>query len=109
MVRGSLIFFIAGWTIWFWLDKSPFVLGPLPQPLQGEYLANFQMAFDLLKEGRFRAAYVYIWKGHFVVISLAFGMLAAMVASSFSRMLARKRFRKLNIPEPDQPAGSDTR
>ncbi|MEE9492295.1 MAG: hypothetical protein V3W04_02800 [Gammaproteobacteria bacterium] len=33
-------------------------------------LQNFQTAFDLLKAGYVKAAYVFIWRAHYLVLTL---------------------------------------
>lgn len=98
MLRGFVIAFVAGWLAWFWLDKSPQALGPLPPPMQEQLGANFQMAVDLVKAGRYTAAFVYLWKAHYLVLSLAAGLVLAMLGGSLSRLLARRRFTRLYIP-----------
>lgn len=98
MFRGTIAAFIAGWVIWFWIDKSPLSLGPLPPPLEEQFSANFQMAVDLVKAQRYKAAFVYLWKAHYLVLSLAAGVMVAMIGASVSRLLARRRFARLYIP-----------
>ncbi len=98
MFRGTVIAFIAGWVLWFWIDKNPYSLGPLPQPLDGDFTANFQMAIDLLKAGRYKAAFVYAWKAHYLVLSLGAGLLIAALGVSVSRALSGRRSRRLYIP-----------
>lgn len=98
MLRGFVIAFVAGWLAWFWIDKSPQTLGPLPPPLEEQFSANFQMAVDLVKARRYTAAFVYLWNAHYLVLSLAAGLLVAMIGASISRLLARRRFARLYIP-----------
>ena len=98
MLRGALIAFVAGWVLWFWLDKSPAVLGRLPHPEEGDYLRNFQVAIDLIKQGRVQAAFIYVWKAHYLVLSLGVGLVLAMGFASVSRVLSRNRLLKLYLP-----------
>jgi hypothetical protein len=60
--------------------------------------ANFQVAIDLVKAQRYKAAFVYLWQAHYLVLSLAAGLLLAMASASLSRLLARRRLSKLYIP-----------
>lgn len=99
MLRGALIAFVCGWALWFWIDKSPTALGPLPWPADGEYLRNFQTAFDLLRQARVKAAFVYIWKAHFIVLSLGIGLVLGMALNAVSRGLSRNRLVKLYLPD----------
>ena len=49
MLRGSVIAFILGWILWFWIDKNPHTLGHVPPPMEQQLSANFQVAIDLVK------------------------------------------------------------
>jgi len=98
MFRAIVIAFIAGWALWFWIDKSPQSLGPLPPPQQEQLSANFQIAVDLVKARRYTAAYVYLWKAHYLVLSGAAGLLLAMIGGALSRLLGRRRFARLYTP-----------
>jgi hypothetical protein len=98
MLRGALIAFVAGWVLWFWLDKSPAVLGRLPHPEEGDYLRNFQVTIDLVKQGRVQAAFIYIWKAHYLVLSLGVGLVLGMGFASLSRAISRNRLLKLYLP-----------
>jgi hypothetical protein len=99
MLRGALLAFVGGWIIWFWIDKSPAGLGPLAYPADGDFLYNFQVTIDLLKQARFKAAFVYAWKAHYLVLSLAIGAIVGMLLASISRSWSRKRLLKLYLPE----------
>ncbi|MGD2075571.1 MAG: hypothetical protein PVG38_11720 [Gammaproteobacteria bacterium] len=98
MVRGIVIAFIAGWLIWFWIDKNPYALGPLPEPVDGAYAANFQVTVDLLKAGRFKAAFVYLWHAHYLIVSLAAGLLLSTIGSVVSHSLSRRRLARPYLP-----------
>ena len=107
MFRSILLAFVLGWGIWLWVDKNPAALGAVPYPADGEYLQNFQVAIDLIKQSRFKAAFIYIWHAHYVVLSLSFGLLLAMLGNTMARAWSRKRFRKLYIPDKKQKDSSD--
>jgi hypothetical protein len=104
MLRGIILVFLAGWIIWFWIDKSPGALGPLPYPADGEYLHNFQVAVDLLKQTRLKGAFVYLWKAHYILLSVAAGVLIGALLTSISRRLSRSRFLALYLPRRKQAA-----
>jgi len=99
MLRGAALAFVIGWLLWFWLDKNPAMLGPLPPPANDDYIRNFQIAIDLVKQARIKAAYVYIWKAHYIVLSLAVGLTIGALLGALSRSLSRKKFRKHYLPE----------
>lgn len=99
MLRSAALAFVAGWLLWFWLDKNPATLGPLPSPANDDYIRNFQVAIDLVKQSRLKAAYVYIWNAHYIVLSLAAGLAIGALLGALSRSLSRKKFRKLYLPE----------
>lgn len=103
MLRGALLAFVLGWALWLWIDKNPATLGPLPMPVDGAYLQNFQVTVDLLKHGRVTAAFVYIWKAHFIVLSLAVGLLLGMALNAAGRRISRKRWLKLYLPNRKDP------
>jgi hypothetical protein len=63
-----------------------------------ELLGNFQYAFDMLKAGYADFAFIFIWKQHYIVLSLLGGVLFAMLAGSVSDYLGRRRMRKLVLP-----------
>jgi heme exporter protein D len=99
MLRGALLAFVGGWILWFWIDKSPANLGPLAYPQDGDFLYNFQVTIDLLKQARFSAAFIYVWKAHYLVLSLALGAIIGMVLGAVSRTLSRNRLLKLYLPQ----------
>lgn len=102
MIRSTLFCFLTGWLLWFWIDKNPYTLGPLPPPMDGEYVKNFQLGVDLAREGRFKAAFVYLWKAHYLILSVGIGLLLWGLADGVAGALRRKRLRRLYIP--DKPA-----
>jgi hypothetical protein len=68
-------------------------------------MANFQMAVDLVRAQRYKAAFVYLWKAHYLVLSVAVGVLLAMIGASVSRLLARRRFARLYLPGRKRVSG----
>ena len=99
MFRGTLLAFILGWGIWLWIDKNPATLGALPYPRDGEFLQNFQVTIDLVKQVRFKAAFIYIWKAHYLVLSLAFGLLLGILGNTLVSTWSRRRLIKLYVPD----------
>ena len=99
MLRGALLAFVGGWIIWFWIDKNPATLGPLGYPADGDLLYNFQVTVDLIKQTRFKAAFVYAWKAHYLILSLAAGALLGILFGAVSRRLSRNRLLKLYLPQ----------
>ena len=93
MLRGALFVFLLGWAGWFLTDKSPAALGQLP-PAQGMG-TNFQIAFDILKAGHPKPAFVFIWHAHYLLLSLLGGLLVSMGWQSVAALLARRRRRRL--------------
>ena len=90
MFRATVLVFLAGWIVWFWLDKPP-----LPHPIQegdNQMLGNFQFAFSLLKAGHLSAAYAFIWRAHFLLLSVLGGLLLVMAGSGISGVFARRRY-----------------
>jgi hypothetical protein len=98
MFRGVILVFLLGWVIWFWLDKSPVMMESLPRP-QDDVLANFQIAFNILKEGHLHPAFIFIWRSHYILLSLLGGLLVSMGWQSIAAALSRRRLRKLYIPK----------
>lgn len=92
MLHNSLITFIFGWIIWFWIDKPR---SGLERFLQADdsMLVNFQRFFDLLKSGYIAQSYIYIWNTHYLVLSLIGGVLMSVLYNLFSTYLMRRRVR----------------
>lgn len=102
MLRGALVAFVCGWLLWFWIDKNPAALGPMPWPADGEVVQNFQTAVDLVKQARFKAAFIYLWKAHFIILSLLAGAVIGAGFNAVARNLSRKRLLKLYLPDRDK-------
>ncbi|MEJ2575529.1 MAG: hypothetical protein P8106_02285 [Gammaproteobacteria bacterium] len=98
MMRSILLVFVAGWVAWFWVDKpraGPFGLPPPSDSL----VENFQRAFDMLKTGHAKLAYLYIWDAHYLVLSLLGGVLLAMTFGAVSRHFSARRLRSIVFPK----------
>ena len=91
--------FIIGWVLWFAINKHPASLGAVVPADSGNMLHNFQLAFDMLKAGYMKASFVFLWKAHFIVLSLIAGLLSSMAFQSVSGMLRRRRLREVMRPE----------
>jgi hypothetical protein len=93
MLRSTFIVFIAGWLIWFSIDKPPVGQLGLPKP-SDSITENFQRAFNMLKAGHPDVAFVYLWDAHYLLLSLLGGMLLAVVYGSVADFLGRRRMRR---------------
>lgn len=102
-----MLVFLAGWIGWFWLDKPP--LPPAIQDGDNQMLANFQFAFSLLKAGHLSAAYAFIWRAHYLLLSVLGGLLVAMAGSGISGVFARRRYaiRRKVVHPPSVPQSRD--
>ena len=97
MLRSAFIVFLAGWVLWFWMDKP--AQGRFRMPQVGDSLVgNFQSAFDMLKAGYPDMAFVYIWEAHYIVLSLLGGAILAVTYGGIADYLARKRMRRHFLP-----------
>jgi hypothetical protein len=109
MFRGVIFVFLLGWALWFWLDKSPALMDALPRR-QDDLINNFQIAFNILKEGHLNPAFIFIWRSHYILLSLLGGLLVSMGWQGITRALSRRRLRKLYVPkrksEPDDSEGA---
>ena len=103
MLKHAILMFIGGWVFWFVTDKHPASLGTLVPPQSGDLLANFQLAFDLMKAGYLKAAYVFLWKAHYVVLSLVAGLLSSMIFEAGSKVLRQRRLREVMRTESIAP------
>ena len=106
MIRSSFIVFICGWIVWFMMDKPGAVQFSFPER-SDDLLGNFQYAFDMLKAGYPKLAFIFIWKQHYIVLSLLLGAVLAVVAGSVGDLLGRRRMRKLVLPGARRDERSD--
>lgn len=91
--------FVIGWVLWFFIDKHPAALGTIVPGEFDNLLNNFQLAFDMLKAGYLKASYVFIWKAHYLVISLIAGLLSSILLQSVFNVLRRRKLRDLMWPK----------
>jgi len=97
MLRNAFIVFLLGWVSWFWIDKPPPDQQRLPE-VSDSLVENFQVAFDILKAGYPEVAFVYIWNAHFLLLSIAGGVLLSVSIGAVSDALSRRRMRRLILP-----------
>jgi hypothetical protein len=97
MLRNAFIVFLLGWTLWFWIDKPPPDQQRLPE-VSDSLVENFQVAFNMLKAGYPKVAYVYIWNAHYLLLSILGGLLLALITGVLSDALGRRRMRRLVLP-----------
>ncbi|MEA3413586.1 MAG: hypothetical protein U9R74_18945 [Pseudomonadota bacterium] len=70
-MRSALLVFVAGWVVWFWLDKEgPFYTMARNLPSGDSLARDFQIFFDLLRSGDVGPAYTYFWSAHPFVSTL---------------------------------------
>ena len=98
MFRGVIFVFLLGWAVWFWLDKPPALMEALPRQ-QDDLIANFQIAFNILKQGHLHPAFIFIWSSHYILLSLLGGLLVSMGWQSIATALSRRRLRNLYVPK----------
>lgn len=99
MFNFSLIIFVIGWVLWFLIDKHPASLGTVLPEEADAMLDNFQMAFDMLTAGFLRASYVFIWKAHYLVISVIAALLFSAIYQAVSNIFRRRRLREIMWPK----------
>jgi len=97
MLRSAFVVFLLGWVVWFSIDKPPPGQLQLP-PVSDSLTENFQVAFDLLKAGYLDVSFVYIWKAHYLLLSLLGGALTAVLYGVISDYLSRRRMRRNFMP-----------
>jgi hypothetical protein len=111
MFNFSIIIFITGWVLWFFIDKHPASLGVIVPAESDTMLANFQLAFDMLTAGYLRASYVFIWKAHYIVLSIIAALLISAVREATSNILRRRHLRQVMWPKKlssDKPEKKDS-
>jgi len=99
MFNFSIFVFILGWVLWFLIDKQPPALGMVLPEEMSDMLDNFQLSFDILKAGYFSASYVFIWKAHYLVLSVIGGLLGTILMDGGMRLLRRRHLRDLMWPQ----------
>jgi hypothetical protein len=99
MINHSIIIFIIGWVLWFIIDKQAASLGTIVPREFDNLLNNFQLAFDMLQAGYLKASYVFIWKAHYIVLSLIAGLMSSMIFQAVSIVLRRRKLHQVMWPE----------
>jgi hypothetical protein len=97
MLRNAFIIFLLGWMTWFWVDKPPAEQQRLPE-VSDSLVEDFQVAFNIVKAGYPEVAFVYIWKAHYLLLSLLGGVLLAVITGVVSDVLSRRRMRRRIMP-----------
>ena len=108
MFNHTIFMFIAGWALWFSIDKHPMSLGVMLPGELDSMIDNFQLAFDMMSDGFIKASYVFIWKSHFIVVSIIAGLLSTAIFQSISNISRRRRLRQVMLPETNTPDNKDT-
>jgi len=91
--------FVIGWVLWFFIDKHPAALGTLVPGEFDSLLNNFQLSFDMLKAGYLKASFVFIWKAHYITLSIIAGLLSSILFQAASNVLRRRKLRDLMWPK----------
>ena len=99
MFNFSVIVFVIGWILWFLIDKHPASLGVIVPGELDTLLDNFQLAFDMLTAGFLRASYVFIWKAHYIVLSIITALLLSAVHGWVSNVLRRRHLHQVMWPK----------
>ena len=99
MFNFSIIIFVIGWVLWFVIDKHPASLGVIVPEELDTLLANFQLAFDMFTAGYLRAAFVFIWKAHYIVLSIITALLISALREATSNVLRRRHLRQVMWPK----------
>ena len=109
MLNHSIIMFVIGWALWFLIDKHPASLGTMvPGELDG-LLNNFQLAFDMMKAGYLKASYVFIWKAHYIVLSIIAGLLSSLAFQGIPNILRRRKLHEVMWPNRNASTETDSR
>ena len=98
MFKTSIIVFLIVWALWFLIDKHPSSLGVVLPDKSDALLDNFQLAFDLLSAGFLRASFVFIWKAHYIVLTIIFALVISVVYGSISNVYRRRNLRQIMSP-----------
>ena len=99
MFNFSVIIFVIGWVLWFFIDKHPASLGVVVPEELDTVLGNFQLAFDILSAGYLRASFVFLWKAHYIVFSVITALLLSALHGGISNFLRRRHLRQLMWPK----------
>ena len=98
MLNSSIFSFITGWATWFFIDKHPSSLGIFIPDKFDTAIDNFQLAFDLLKDGYAAASFVYIWNAHYIILSILSGLLISIAMQAVSKNMRRRHLRYIMWP-----------
>lgn len=99
MFNSTLFNFILGWVLWFLIDKHPAALGTVLPEQMDDMLDNFQIAFDMLSAGYLSASYVFIWKAHYIILSIIFALVFSAILQSLSSIYRRHRLQQVMWPK----------
>ncbi len=107
MFNHSIFMFLLGWVLWFIIDKHPASLGTIVPGEFDSLLDNFQLAFDMLKAGFVKASYVFIWKAHYIVLSLIAGLLSSIFFQGASNIMRRRKLHEVMWPKKTSSVQED--
>jgi hypothetical protein len=107
MFNHTIFVFIIGWVLWFIIDKHPASLGTIVPGEFDNLLDNFQLAFDMLEAGFVKASYIFIWKAHYIVLSIIAGLLSSILFQGISNIMRRRKLHEVMWPKKTSPEKSD--
>ena len=118
IIKTYVLVFIAGWLVWFLLDKNPPTPPPAAHfgsaqypgfpgpaaamrqpPASGDMVQSFQYGVDLLKGGRYQQAFIYLWRNQSWVVAALVTALLAVVLPGAGRSIRRWRSRREASPK----------
>ena len=117
LLRNYVLIFIAGWAIWFWMDKtgapaaptgqmhSPGMQAPgyrgystlsgrrplQPPPREGDLVRDFQYGVDLIKAGSYQRSFVFLWDRQSWILAGVLTLLLSLVLPGVWQQAGRWR------------------
>jgi hypothetical protein len=119
LLKTYVLVLIAGWVLWFWMDKpgveqsyqpvSPYGAGPAAAPYPGyapgagagrrppappagqgdDLVQTFQYSVDLIKAGAYRQSFYYLWRRQSWVLAGVITLLFALLLPGLGRSVRR--------------------
>ena len=126
LLRNYVLIFIAGWAIWFWMDKTGTPSAPTgrmphagmmapvypgystqpgrrpvqPPPGEGDLVRDFQHGVDLVKAGSYQRSFIFLWDRQSWILAGVLMLLLSVVLSGVWRRAGRWRNRRGRRPDP---------
>ena len=116
LLRNYVLIFIAGWALWFWMDKTgaptqqiPYsgMTAPAyrgypaqpgrrslqPPPREGDLVGDFQYGVDLIKAGNYQRSFVFLWDRQSWILAGVLTLLLSAILPSIWRRAGSLRDR----------------